>query len=597
MPIEEYINVVEQYDTDRFDVTTIGTLSINEEFSAFAAQDLIQGEMIGIPIAVVVLIFVFGALVAPGLPMVLAIFSIGIALGIVTLIGQFQELQLFIENMVTMLGLAIGIDYALFIVERYREQRQIGQDKQQSIEIAGATSGKAVLFSGLTVILALIGVMLVPINIFFSLGLGAVIVVSVAVALTLTLLPAILTLLGDRINWPRRIAPVSASPHEEDIYAGFWGRTTRLVVGRPVLSMVIAVVLLVALALPVLDLRTGFTGTAQMPPGEITDASRVLERDFSAGVLAPVEFVFRGEHTKEANAALEALRAELEATGEFAPLGQPVLWDEEQQLAVMERTMIHPPSSEEAYELLRQVRNEIIPATIGDVDGLDSWVTGPSAFEIDMLDMLENQTPLVFAFVLGLSFVLLTLAFRSLIVPLQAIVFNLLSVGATWGIMVMVFSKGVLRDFFGFHASLVIESWIPIFLFCILFGLSMDYHVFILSRIREHYDITHDNRESVAVGLRSTGKIITGAALIMVVVFGAFATGSMLALQQLGFGLAVAVLLDATIVRSVLVPSVMTLLGDRNWWLPGWLTWLPDLRIEGEPQAPTRAQHSPAAGD
>jgi RND superfamily putative drug exporter len=555
--------------------------------------------MIGIPIAVVVLIFVFGALVAPGLPLVLAIFSIGIALGIVTLIGQFEELQLFIENMVTMLGLAIGIDYTLFIVERYREQRQLGYEKQRSIEIAGATSGKAVLFSGMTVILALIGVMLVPINIFFSLGLGAVIVVSVAVALTLTLLPAMLSLLGDRINWPRRTAPASISTKEDDVYSGFWGTATRLVVGRPVLSMAIAVVLLTALALPVLDLRTGFTGTAQMPPGEITEAYRVLERDFSAGVLGPVEFVFQREHTEEADAALDALRTELETTGEFAPFSQPVRWDEEQQIAVIEGTMIYPPSSEAAYQLIREVRSEIIPTTVGDVDGLEAWVTGQSAFEIDMLDMLENQTPLVFifVFVLALSFVLLALAFRSLVVPLQAIVFNLLSVGATWGIMVMVFSKGVLRDLFGFHVSPVIESWIPILLFCILFGLSMDYHVFILSRIREHYDISHDNRESVAVSLRSTGIIITGAALIMVVVFGAFATGSMLALQQLGFGLAVAVLLDATIVRSVLVPSAMMLLGDRNWWLPGWLGWLPDLRIEGEPQLPSGAQHSPVPGD
>jgi RND superfamily putative drug exporter len=203
-----------------------------------------------------------------------------------------------------------------------------------------------------------------------------------------------------------------------------------------------------------------------------------------------------------------------------------------------------------------------------------------------MLEMLGDRTPLVFAFVLALSFVLLMIAFRSIVVPIQAIIFNLLSVGATWGAMVLVFSKGFLRDALGYTASPVIESWIPILLFCILFGLSMDYHVFILSRIREHYDLSHDNSESVAIGLRTTGKIITGAALIMVVVFGAFSTGSLLALQQMGFGLAVAVFLDATIVRSVLVPSVMTLVGDRNWYLPSWLSWLPDVRIEGEPPVP-----------
>lgn len=586
VPITQYMDVVDDFGNDRLSVTTIGTLSINEEFSGVAADDLIQGEAIGVPIALLVLIAVFGALIAPGLPLVLGIFSIGTALGIVTLVGQFEELQLFIENMVTMLGLAIGIDYSLFIVERYREQRRLGYDKQRAIELAGGTAGKAVLFSGLTVILALIGVMLVPINIFFSLGLGAVIVVAVAVVLTLTLLPAMLSLLGDRINWPRKTPPPAEEKTNDDIYHGFWGRITRVVVTRPAISAILAVILLLGLAWPVLDLKTGFTGTAQMPEGEITDAYAVLEEEFSAGLLGPVEFVFEGEHTDRADAAIADFQSRLEETGEFSPFSQPIVWDDDDNLAVLEGTMVHAPSSNEAYELIDRIRNEIVPETTGQVDGLETWVTGQSAIEDDMLAMLGDRTPLVFAFVLALSFILLTLAFRSLVVPIQAIVFNLLSVGATWGIMVLVFSKGVLRDLLGYNASPVIESWIPILLFCILFGLSMDYHVFILSRIREHYDLTHNNHESVAVGLRSTGKIITGAALIMVVIFGAFSTGSLLALQQLGFGLAVAVFLDATIVRSVLVPSVMTLLGDRNWWLPGWLNWLPDFRIEGEPPVP-----------
>jgi len=589
--IASYLDTVEQFDTDRFDVTTIGILSINEEFSHVAAEDLIQGEMIGLPIALLVLIFVFGALVAPVLPIVLGLFSIGIALGLVTLAGQFGDLQLFIENMVTMLGLAIGIDYALFIVERYREERRLGYDVQRAIEIAGGTAGKAVLFSGMTVMLALIGVMLVPFNIFFSLGLGAVIVVAVAVLLTLTMLPAMLSLLGDRINWPRK-AQARVQPREvDDHYSGFWGTATRIVVARPVFSMLVALVLLGLMAWPVIDLKTGFTGTAQMPPGEITEAYAVLERDFSAGLLGPVEFVIQAEHTEQAETAIAEFQAALQETGEFVPFSQPVQWDDENDLAVFAGTMTHAPSSDEAYALIHRIREEIAPATIDQVNGMELWVTGQSANESDTIDMLSDRTPIVFAFVLSLSFILLTLAFRSLVVPLQAIIFNLLSVGATWGLMVLVFSKGFLRDFFGYHPSPIVESWIPILLFCILFGLSMDYHVFLLSRIREHYDISHDNRESVAVGLKSTGKIITGAALIMVVIFGAFSTGSLLALQQLGFGLAVAVFLDATIVRSILVPSVMTLLGDWNWWLPSWLHWLPDLRIEGS--APENAPQTP----
>ena len=588
LDIPAYIDLVEDFDTDRFNSTTVGTLSINEVFSGIAADDLIQGELIGVPIALIVLIIVFGALVAPGLPIVLGLFSIGVALGIVTLAGQFGQLQLFIENMVSMLGLAIGIDYALFIVERYREQRRLGYERQRAIEIAGGTAGKAVLFSGMTVVFALVGVMLVPLNIFFSLGLGAVIVVTVAVLLTLTLLPAMLSLLGDRINWPRKTPPVkSREEHEDDHhYAGFWGTATRIVVTRPVVSMLAAVILLLLLAIPVLDLRTGFTGTAQMPPGEITDAYGVLESEFSAGVLAPVDFVFEGEHTDTVDAAIEAFQEELLATGEFTPFSEPVRWDEDLNLGVLVGTMTHAPSNQEAYDLIDRIRDDIVPNTVGEVDGLETWITGQSAIENDSIEMLSVYTPIVFAFVLSLSFILLTLAFRSLIVPLQAIIFNLLSIGATWGILVLVFQKGYLLDVFGFNKSPVIESWIPILLFSILFGLSMDYHVFILRRIREHYDISHNNSESVAVGLKATGKIITGAALIMVVIFGAFATGSLLALQQLGFGLAIAVLFDATIVRSVLVPSVMTLLGDKNWWLPSWLNWLPDLRIEGEAPAP-----------
>ncbi len=588
--IVEYVDLVEEFDTDRFDVTTIGTSSINEEFSLIAAEDLIKGEMIGIPIAVMVLIFVFGALVAPMLPLALGLFSIGIGLGIVTLVGQFEELQLFIENMVTMLGLAIGIDYSLFIVERYREQRRLGYSTQRAIEIAGGTAGKAVLFSGITVILALLGVMLVPINIFFSLSLGAVIVVAVAVMLTLTMLPAMLSLLGDRINWPRKTPRPSTVPHHIDTYGGFWGKITKVVVSRPAISLVAAILLLLAMAWPVVDLETGFTGTAQMPPGETTDAYGYLERDFSAGLLAPVEFVFEGERSEELEAALGEFQSALVESGEFAPFTEGVSWDEENNLAALTGTMMYPPSSPEAYALIDTVREDIIPATIGQVEGVESWVTGQSAVENDMLEMLGSRTPLVFIFVLTLSFILLTLAFRSLIVPLQAIVFNLLSVAATYGLLVLVFSKGFLRDFLGYTESPVIESWIPILSFCILFGLSMDYHVFILSRIREHYDISHNNSEAVAVGLRSTGKIITGAALIMVVVFGAFSTGSLLAMQQLGFALAVSVFLDATIVRSVLVPSIMTIVGDRNWWLPKWLEWLPDIRIEGEPTVPVTQQ-------
>jgi RND superfamily putative drug exporter len=586
VPIREYIDAIETFDDERFDVTTIGNHSINDEFQVVVIEDLIKAESIGIPIAILVLVIVFGALVAPIVPLILGVFSVGIALGIVTLLGQFQDLQLFIQNMVTMLGLAIGIDYALFIVERYREQRTLGYNKQRSIEIAGGTAGKAVVFSGLTVILALIGVMFVRINIFFSLGLGAVIVVAVAVMLTTTLLPAMLSLLGDRINWPRKNYQSSAAiSSEEDVYSGFWGKLTKIVVSRPWVSLVASVGILLALTIPVLDMETGFTGSAQLPPGEVSASYAVLEDEFSAGLLSPVEIVIEGNHTEELDAAVEELRVQLEEMDDFVSVSA-AQWDDEGGIGLVEATLAYSGSSPEAYDVINELRDDVLPATVGQVNGVTTYVTGQSAGETDMLTLLSDATPIVFGFVLTLSFVLLMLAFRSLVVPIKAILYNLLSVGAAWGIMVLVFSKGLMRDFFGYTASPVIESWLPILLFCILFGLSMDYHVFILSRIREHYDISKNNAESVAVGLRSTGRIITGAALIMVVVFGAFSKGSMLALQQLGFGLAVAVLIDATIIRSILVPSIMTIVGDTNWWLPKWLEWLPDIRIEGEVPSP-----------
>lgn len=578
--IGDYVEAVEQFDDARFDVTTIGNLSINYMYQEVVAEELVVAESFGIPIAIVVLLIVFGSLVAPVVPLVLGLLSVGIALGLVTIIGQFGELQLFVQNMITMLGLAIGIDYSLFLVERFREQRGNGYSKQRAIEIAGATSGKAVIFSGITVILAMLGVMLVRINIFFSLAMGAIVVVSVAVLLTATLVPALLSLVGDRIDWPRKKPVLDEKIDKSNMYHGFWGRITKVVVDRPWLSMISAVLILLFLAFPVTQMQTGFSREGQLPPGEITETYGVLASDFSAGLLSPMYVVFVGEQSPESDAAISEFVAAMEQSGDFVSVTAPK-WDDEGRVAEVQGTLAYEGSSDRAYDTVDRLRNETAPETVGKVDGLRVHITGQSAGETDMIHHLQERTPMVFAFVLSLSFVLLLLAFRSIVVPLQAIIFNILSVGAAWGIMVSVFANGFGRDLFGYNESEIVEMWLPILMFCILFGLSMDYHVFIVSRIREHYDVSRDNHEAVAVGLRSTGKIITGAAAIMVVVFGAFSMGSMLAIQQLGFGLAVAVAIDATIIRSVLVPSVMTLCGDHNWYLPTWLGWLPDLRIEG----------------
>ncbi|MDQ4099184.1 MAG: MMPL family transporter, partial [Chloroflexota bacterium] len=333
-------------------------------------------------------------------------------------------------------------------------------------------------------------------------------------------------------------------------------------------------------AFPLLDLRTGFSGLETLPESDVREAYEIISRDFSVGLIDPVEIVVGGPRA-EIQPVVERLVAAINDSDVFLPVATAPEWSEDEQTALISANLTVASQSEAAYDAVQMLRTEIVPAAMQGVEG-EVWVTGTAAFNVDFLDTVAVYTPFVFVFVLALSFLLLTLAFRSIVVPAKAIILNLLSVGAAYGLMVLVFQKGVGADLLGFQRAPTIEAWIPIFLFCVLFGLSMDYHVFLLSRIREHYDQSGRNRESVAIGLRATAKIITGAALIMVVVFGGFASGSLVTLQQVGFGLAVAILLDATIIRTVLVPATMALLGEWNWYMPSWLQWLPDLRVEGD---------------
>jgi putative drug exporter of the RND superfamily len=599
---DEYLDAVSSEETDAISVSSVGTLSINDEFNTTVEEDLATAEVIGIPAALLILIVVFGALVAAILPITLAIVSIIVALGTTALVGQFWDLSFFITNMITMIGLAVGIDYALFIVSRYREERRRGRPKYEAIETAGGTASKAVLFSGMAVTFGLLGLFLLPFTIFRSLGLGAVLVVVSAVAAMLTLVPALLGLLGDRINWPRRIKYDAAAVEEqykfdhETIHRGFWGRFARTVMARPVIGLVIGTLLLIVLAIPYFDLNTGFAGVETLPNGDAKSAFTILEEDFSAGRLAPLDIVIDGERTPEIDQAMANFNAAAAANPELGQVA-PAQWNEANNLALIRVTLGVPPNDQRAYDLVDELRDTIIPQSFAGSDADDVLVSGETAFNADFFSLVDEWTPVVFAFVLGLSFILLMLAFRSIVVPAKAIVMNLLSVGAAYGLLVLVFQKGYGADFFGFQTAPTIEAWLPIFLFCVLFGLSMDYHVFLLSRIREHYDLTHNNRESVAVGLQSTGRIITGAALIMVVVFAGFAAGSLVMLEQVGFGLAVAVLIDATLVRTILVPSAMVLLGDRNWYLPKWLYWIPDLRVEGRPAHVPAPVAEPSAAD
>jgi RND superfamily putative drug exporter len=575
-------------------VLTIGDVSSSTVFSEVAEEDLRTGEAFGVPIALLILVVVFGALVAAGVPVILAGISILVALGATALISSITELSFFVTNMISMIGLAVGIDYALFVVERYREERRRGYQKLDALERTGATASKAVLFSGITVVLATIGLFLIPTTIFRSLGLGAILVVIVAVVATLTLVPALISLLGDRLDWPRKKqypSTVTAAHivDEEAIRSGFWGRIVRAVMAKPVISLVLAVGVLLIAAIPYRDLNTGFVGAETLPPSATRDAYEILARDFSVGLIAPVEFVIDAPRSASSESAIDALRNELIADPTFDTEDLAITWNSANDLAHVTVPMNIAGSSPEAVAEIHRLRDEVVPRIFGAVDG-SVYVTGETAFSADFFTLVDTWTPIVFVFVLGLSFLLLLVVFRSIVVPIKAILMNLLSVGAAYGLIVLVFQKGYLVDFFGFDKSPTIEAWIPIFLFCVLFGLSMDYHVFLLSRIREHYDLTGRNRESVAVGLHTTARIITGAALIMVAVFAGFAAGRLVMLQQVGFGLAVAVLIDATIIRTIVVPAAMALLGDRNWYLPKWLSWLPDIRVEGEIDAAASVQ-------
>ena len=584
--IEELRAVAREARPDGFTVQVAGQGVMFADFTEIAEEDLRRGESIGIAAALIIMIVVFAAVVAAIVPIVMAIFAIVVALGLVSLIGQMAEFNLFVTNMVSMIGLAVGIDYSLFIVSRYREERKKGFPKLEAIGASGATANRAVFFSGLTVVLALLGMLIIPASIFRSLAAGAILVTLASLAASMTLLPAILGLLGDRVNWPR-LAKRARVDSDHDPRGGFWDRITRGVMARPVVYLLLAVAVLGGLGSFYFQLNRGTSQSVSTLPDdfESKQAFLTLEREFAGGLTDPATIIVTGEvDSPEAQAAIGDLQAAVAGMDVFAPETQ-VIPSEDGTAVEVDAFFRGDPSTNAAFQAIRDLRSDVVPETFDGVEGVEVLVGGNTAFFTDFLDVADRYQWIVLAFVLGLSFVLLTVVFRSIVVPLKAIVMNLLSVGAAYGAVTLVFQEGVGIDFFnsiGFQFQQVsaIEAWLPLFLFSVLFGLSMDYHVFLLSRIRERFDETGDNAGAVAFGLRTTGGLITGAAAIMVAVFGGFAAGDLVPLQQTGFGLAVAVLIDATLVRSVLVPASMKLLGDRNWYLPKWLQWLPNVSVE-----------------
>ena len=577
---EGILEIAESNSTDGFDMAVAGEAATGEDFRKVAKRDLIQGETIGVGIAIIILLLVFRAVGSTWIPIILAAMGIAIATGAVALIGQFyNNIPFFVTNFITMIGLAVGIDYALFIVARFKEERSKGLGVEEAIARSGATANRAVFFSGMIVVIALVGMLIVPTTMFFGMALGAILVVLVTVLASLTFLPALLRLLGDKV-YAWKIPVLQIKYFNSDIsLGGFWNWVTMRVLKRPVIHLVGVAAVLVALAIPYFDINLGFNGVDTLPDDfRSKGAFTYLQEEFpeALGTLSSIDIVVDGDaSSQQVRDGMDALTKSIDSIPALGE-AQPYILSEDGEVGLLQIPLAVSGDSREANDAVKELRERLIPMS-GLPEGV--LIGGATAINVAFFDLVSMWTPIVIGIVLALSFVLLLFVFRSILVPVKAILMNLLSVGAAYGLLVIVFQKGFGADLFGFTQVQFVEAWVPLFLFTILFGLSMDYEVFLLSRIRERFDQTGKNDESIAFGLRSTSAIITGAALIMVAVFMGFAVGDLATFQQLGFGLAIAILVDATIIRSVLVPATMKLLGDRNWYLPGFLKWLPDLRV------------------
>ena len=624
----------EELSNDDFGFYFVGFESINHTFQELAEKDLVTGETIGISVAIIILALVFGSVVSAIIPIILALVAISISLGIISIMGQFVDLNDFVPNIVSMMGLAVGIDYCLFILSRYREERATGLEKIEAIVRTGSSAGRAVMFSGLTVVLALLGMFIIPEKTFQAFGVGATVVVFVAVFAGVTLLPALIGLMGDKVNlvyvhrkftllafavgflaiaFTLGVGPnlliasglvmgilillsiaqnfgiasnfLTPKIQSQTNEGGFWNAITIQVMRRPVISMVLAAGFLTFLGYFYFDLEKGQTGISALPDDQAVKIGfTLLDEKFGFGsnetANIAIDADIQSESIKNAIAKLDEALANDE--GFLAP---EISLYSSVNFAELSSRIPGDPQDMTALNSISRLRNDLIPNAFSGIPSSEYivYVGGTTADTVDAVEMTDDYFPIVLGLVLTLSFLLLLFAFRSITISIASIVMNLLSVAASYGLLVLVFQYGFLIDVFGFVQVDQLEFWLPLFMFSILFGLSMDYHVFMLSRIKENFDETGSASDSVAFGLRRTASIITGAALIMVAVFGGFALGDLSIFQPMGFGLGAAVLIDATIVRSILVPSVMKLLGTKAWYLPSWLNWLPNISIEGEP--------------
>jgi RND superfamily putative drug exporter len=564
-----------------FTIGEAGSISSGKALTdAFNSQLGKAGER-SIPLTLIVLLLVFGAIVAAGVPLLLALSAVAGTIGLLALPSQLVPMDPNVSAVVLLVGLAVGVDYALFYLKREREERASGKSHRAALEAAAATSGRSVLISGVTVMIAMAGMLFSGDKTYLSFGISTMIVVAVAMLGSLTVLPALLSRLGDKVEKGRM--PFLGRLRRERGDNRFWSAVLTPALRRPAISAAAAAAVLVVLALPLLHIHTAQTGLDSLPKGIPTVSTIQRLQTAFPGNVAPAVVAIKAKADAPATvSAVEKLQHEALASGEMKT---PISVDVNGNHTVTRVTipLAGNGTNSVSTHALETLRNRILPATIGTVPGADYAVTGGTANSVDANSLLKRSSPIVFGFVLAFAFLLLLVSFRSVVIAGKAIVLNLLSVGAAYGVLVAVFQYGWGSSLLGFESNGGIAFWLPIFMFVILFGLSMDYHVFILSRIREAYDRGLKTEDAVAHGIKTTAGVVTSAALVMVGVFSIFATLPILDMKEMGIGLAAAVLIDATIVRAVLLPASMKLLGDWNWYLPRWLEWLP--RLEHEPKA------------
>jgi uncharacterized membrane protein YdfJ with MMPL/SSD domain len=564
-------------------IEQFGEVSANKALEAVFTDDLKKAETTSLPITLLVLLLAFGALVAAFVPLLIAFSAVLATIGLLALPSQLVPMDPNVSSVVVLVGLAVGVDYSLFYLRREREERRAGRSAEASLAAAAATSGRAVLVSGATVIASMAGMLLSGDPTFTSFAVGTMTVVAVAMFASLTVLPAVLSKLGDRVEKGR--IPFLRRWRERRGGRSVWGSIVGGVMRRPVVSLLASAGLLVALAIPAFGMNLVVSSSDDLPreipivqtfdrvsdafPGQAAQSRVVVEADdVSAAPIAAAIADLRRRAEHSPGVVIGPVDVERSKDGTVVAVNLPT---------------VGSGSNAAATAALEKIRGRMVPAAFAGVPEAEVNVTGEAAQSKDFGDLVRQRLPLVFGFVLTLAFLLLLVTFRSIVVPIKAIILNLLSVGAAYGVLVMVFQHGLGESLLGFDSNGGVSSWLPLFLFVILFGLSMDYHVLILSRVREGVDRGLSSDEAVREGITATAGTVTSAAVVMVAVFSIFATLSIIDMKEMGIGLAVAVLIDATIVRAILLPAAMKLLGERNWYLPSALGWLPRAR-HSEPE-------------